>query len=446
MRRMVRKEGAFGIGAELIEIANRELRPRLELDLKALEGSLARSGVSGAIGRTLENLVGKIASFEVSLPSWGLGTGGTRFARFPGAGEPMSVFEKLEDAAVVQELSRGAGSVSLHMPWDAADPQALREHARRLGLRFDAMNSNTFQDQSGQRLSYKHGSLSHPDLAIRKQAIEHNLSVIRLGKELGSRALTVWLSDGSDAPGQSSFQRSLDRTVSSLREIYSALPADWRLLLEYKPYEPAFYSTVIQDWGTALLVCQALGERAQVLVDLGHHLPGTNIEQIVSRLIGLGRLGGFHLNDSKYGDDDLTAASIKPYQLFLIFCELVEAEREAQKSTRPFGLAYMIDQSHNTKDPVEALILTVEEARRAYAKALLVDCDRLHALQDACDPVLAECALKNAFETDVRPLLAAARLERGGAIDPIGVFRASGYRAERARVRNADRKTGGGIV
>ena len=431
---------------DLIDRSNASLKARLALDLESLRGSLQRSGTLLALDTTLEEIMDRVAGFEVVLPSWGLGTGGTRFGRFPGPGEPTSVFEKLEDAALVQQLTRGAGAVSLHVPWDSGASRALSECAQGLGLRFDAMNSNTFQDQPGQRLSYKFGSLSHPESAVRRQAIDHNLEVIAIGEAIGSKALSVWIGDGSDTPGQSNFRRSLERVADSLAEIYKSLPGDWKLFVEYKPYEPAFYSTVIQDWGTALHLCQGLGDRAHVLVDLGHHLPGTNIEQIVSRLIQVGRLGGVHLNDSKYGDDDLTAGSIRPFQLFLIFCELVAAEREARKSRQMSAPTYLIDQSHNTRDPIEALIVTVEEARRAYAKALFVDFERLAELQDASDPVLAELVLKNAFETDVRPVLAAVRLRDGGAIDPIGIFRESGYRLAKARERKPDWKTAGGMV
>lgn len=434
------------VPSQHLEAANAAARSHLEQDYLALQGLLERRGLLARSGRTIDDLTSRILELELAMPSWGLGTGGTRFGRFPGPGEPGSIFEKLEDASVVQTLTGGAPAVSLHLPWDRAEPAALVESARVLGLRFDAINSNTFQDQSGQGRSYKFGSLSHPDRAVRRQAIEHNLEVVEFGRRTGSRALTVWLSDGADAPGQLNFRRSHDRVLESLQEIYRALPPDWRLLLEYKPYEPAFYATVIPDWGTALSLCQALGERAQVLVDLGHHLPGTNIEQIVARLAASGRLGGFHFNDSRYGDDDLAAGSIKPYQLFLIFCELVDAQREARQVGKVFQPAYMIDQSHNTRDPIEALIVTVEELGKAHARALLVDWQRLADFQDSCDSLGAEMVLKNAFDVDVRPLLAMARLRRRAAIDPLATFRSSGYRDAKSRERRADRKTAGGIV
>lgn len=400
-----------------------------ERDYGALAERLERRGVRA------DEIVDLVGRFEVALPSWAFGTGGTRFGRFPGPGEPRTLGEKLEDAAVVHRLTRAAPRISLHIPWDEPPPPdlaALRQHAADLGLGFDAVNSNTFQDQPGQRLSYKLGSLSHADAAVRRQAVEHHLHVVEVGQALGAAAITVWLADGSNYPGQVSLRKSFDRVLDCLRAVYTALPAGWRLFTEHKPYEPAFYATVVQDWGSSLLLAQALGERAQCLVDLGHHLPNTNIELVVARLLGAGKLGGFHFNDSKYGDDDLTAGSIKPYGLFLIFHELVEAERERLAGFRP---AYMIDQSHNIKDPIEDLLQTVDQLQRAYAKAQLVDHEALAAYQDSGDVVMAERALKDAFETDVRPLVAETRRRAGAALDPVLAFRASGYRAHVAAQR-----------
>ncbi|HET8655080.1 MAG TPA: TIM barrel protein [Longimicrobiaceae bacterium] len=406
-----------------------ETLQRHERDLRALAERLERRGVR--VDATVE----AVGSFEVAVPSWAFGTGGTRFGRFPGAGEPRNVVEKLEDAAVVHRLTGATPRVSLHIPWDEPeDPGALREEAARLGLGFDAVNSNTFQDQAGQALSYKLGSFSHPDAAVRRQAVEHHLHVIEVGKALGSKALTVWLADGSNYPGQMSLRGSFERVRECLREVYAALPQDWRLFTEHKPYEPAFYATVVQDWGSSLLLAQSLGERAQCLVDLGHHLPGTNVELVVARLLGAGKLGGFHFNDSKYGDDDLTAGSIRPYGLFLVFHELVLAERERLPGFRP---AYMIDQSHNLKDPIEAMLQTVDQLQQAYAKAQLVDHRTLAACQETGDVMMAERALKEAFETDVRPIVAEARRRSGGALDPVLAFRASRYRERAAAARGA---------
>jgi L-rhamnose isomerase/sugar isomerase len=345
----------------------------------------------------------------------------------------------MEDAAVVHRLTGGTPRVSLHIPWDApSDPAALLDQARALGLGFDAVNSNTFQDQPGQRHSYKLGSFSHADPAVRRQAVEHHLQVIEVGEALGSRAISIWLGDGSNYPGQMSLRKSFDRVLGCLQEVYAALPDGWRLFTEHKPYEPAFYATVVQDWGSSLLLAQSLGDRAQCLVDLGHHLPNTNIELVVARLLGAGKLAGFHFNDSKYGDDDLTAGSIKPYGLFLIFHELVLAERERLAGFDP---AYMIDQSHNIKDPVEDMLQTVDQLQLAYAKAQLVDHAALDGHQESGDVVMAERTLKAAFEADARPLVAEARRRNGAALDPVLAFRASGYRAEKARER-----VGGGYV
>jgi len=400
---------------------------RHDRDFAALADSLARRGVDA------NDLVARVQRFEVAIPSWALKTGGTRFGRFPGAGEPRTLAETLDDAAVVQRLSRATPRVSLHIPWDTPDdPAAVLEQARTLGIGFDAINSNTFQDQPGQKLSYKLGSFSNPDAGVRRQAIEHHLHVIEIGKALGVDALTVWLADGSNYPGQMSLRASFDRVLDCLREVYAAMPEQWRVFTEHKPYEPAFYATVVQDWGSSLLLAQALGDRAQCLVDLGHHLPNTNIEMVVARLLGVGKLGGFHFNDSKYGDDDLTAGSIKPYGLFLIFHELVLAEKERLAGFRP---AYMIDQSHNIKDPIEAMLQSVEQLQLAYAKAQLVDHDTLAGHQASGDVIMAERTLKAAFETDLRPLIAEGRRRLGGAIDPVAEFRQSGYRAAKAKER-----------
>lgn len=394
---------------------------------EALSEQLEQSGVS------VERVIQQVGEFDVAIPSWALGTGGTRFGRFPGPGEPRDIFEKMEDIAVINQLTTTSSSVSLHIPWDEPDdPAALRAHADRLGLTFDAVNSNTFQDQPGQALSYKFGSLCHTDAAVRKQAIEHNLHVMEVGKTLGSKALSIWLSDGSNYPGQMHLRKSFERVLSSLQEIYRELPGDWRLFTEHKPFEPAFYATVVQDWGSSYMLAQALGDQAFCLVDLGHHLPNTNVELVVARLLTAGKLGGFHFNDNMYGDDDLTTGSIRPYRLFLVFNELVDAAYEGLK---PFEPAYMIDQSHNLKDPIEALLQSVVALQRAYAQALLVDRAALATYQEENDVLMAEETLKRAFQTDVEPLIAEVRRRRGGAIDPVGVFRESGYRKQMAEER-----------
>jgi len=369
----------------------------------------------------LSELISKIAAFQIAVPSWALGAGGTRFGRFSIGGEPRNLEEKLKDIGLLARLTKKTDAVSLHIPWDIPkDVVAVRQQAAELGIGFDAMNSNTFQDY-GQPLSYKMGSLSNPNPDIRAQAIGHNLEVIEIGKSLGSKGLTVWLADGSNFPGQANFRNALQWTTDSLKKIYSALPADWKLLLEYKPYEPNFYHTVIPDWGTSALICRQLGDRAKVLVDLGHHLPNTNIEQIVATLMQQNMLAGFHFNDSKYGDDDLSTGSIKPYQLFLIFCELIAGGEDQAQVWE--SISWMIDASHNVKDPLEDLIQALEAISLSYAKALLVDRAKLAICQLEGDVVGAQEVLQAAFQTDVRALVREARVQSGGEADPLAYFR-----------------------
>ncbi|WP_417689211.1 L-rhamnose catabolism isomerase [Roseibium sp.] len=425
------------IETSLIAGENEARLSDLKRDYQTLGEKLDRRGIA------IDAVKRKVAAYGVAVPSWGVGTGGTRFARFPGAGEPRGIFDKLEDCAVINELTRATPNVSLHIPWDKADPAVLKGKAEELGLGFDAMNSNTFQDQAGQAHSYKFGSLTHTDAATRQQAIDHNIECIELGKAIGSKALTIWIGDGSNFPGQTNFTRQFERYLQSAKAIYAQIPADWRLFTEHKMYEPAFYSTVVQDWGTNYMIAQELGEKAYCLVDLGHHAPNVNIEMIVARLIQFGKLGGFHFNDSKYGDDDLDTGSIDPYRLFLVFNELVDAE---VRNVAGFDPAHMLDQSHNVTDPIESLMVSAMEVQRAYAQALLVDRVALDGYQNDNDPLMATATLKAAFRTDVEPILAMARLEAGGAIDPVGAYRASGYRKKVAQIRPEASGAGGGIV
>ncbi len=378
-------------------------------------------------GIDAEEIVDKLADFQVAIPSWALGSGGTRFGRFSTGGEPASLEQKLDDIGLLHALTQTAGAVSLHIPWDIpGDAAAIKQRADEHGIVFDAVNSNTFQDQSEQAQSYKYGSLADRQAAVREQAVAHNAEVIRYGKLLGSKSLTVWLADGASFPGQNNFRQSLQNTQRSLQNIYQELPDDWRMFIEYKPYEPNFYSTVIQDWGTSLLLAEGCGKKAFCLVDLGHHLPNTNIEQIVATLMMKGKLGGFHFNDSKYGDDDLTVGSIKPYQLFLIFNELVFGMNNNDANNPP--LAWMIDASHNIKDPLEDLIQSLEAIQLAYAQALLVDTPALQAAQEDNDVVLGQEILQDAYRTDVRPLIREARLRKDGALDPISLYRTMSVR------------------
>lgn len=372
----------------------------------------------------LDDVLRKLIAFQVAIPSWALGTGGTRFGRFPGGGEPRNLEEKIEDIGLLHSLNQSSGAISLHIPWDIPEnPTAIKVLAAQHNIRFDAVNSNTFQDQKDQQHSYKFGSLQHVRKEVRQQAIDHNLEVIRYGTELGSEAITVWLSDGSSFPGQLNFRKAFERTLESLEKIYAGLPDNWKMFVEYKAFEPNFYSMTVGDWGQSLLYATKLGPKAYTLVDLGHHLPNANIEQIVSLLLMEGKLGGFHFNDSKYGDDDLTVGSIRPYQLFLIFNELVEG-MDARAMDPATDLGWMIDASHNVKDPLEDLLQSVEAIMIAYAQALLIDRKALTRAQEGNDVVLAQEILQTAYRTDVRPLVAEARMRAGGAIQPIALFRA----------------------
>jgi L-rhamnose isomerase / sugar isomerase len=428
----------FEIDNGFIAEQNRKAETELAEDYDYLSKKLHRRNID------IDNLTALAQALEVAVPSWGVGTGGTRFARFPMPGEPRDIFEKIEDCAAVFKLVRSTPAVSLHIPWDKpANPAELRKFAREYDLHFDAMNSNTFQDQPGQVFSYKFGSLTHPDPGVRRQAVEHNIECIEIGKMLGSKALTVWIADGGNFPGQLHSRRALERYLESMHVIYKALPDNWRVFLEHKLYEPAFYSTVINDWGTSFYCARELGPKALCLVDLGHHAPNVNIEMIVARLIQLGKLGGFHFNDSKYGDDDLDAGSIKPFQLFLVFNELVDAEL---CSIPYFDPAYMLDQSHNITDPLESLMMSAIELTRAYVQAHLVDRQQLTEAQEKCDALTALAILKAAFTTDVAPILAVARKRSGGAIEPIRTYRASGYRQRKAEERPALKRVSAGIV
>jgi L-rhamnose isomerase / sugar isomerase len=428
----------FEISADFIASENRRAEAAHREDYVALGRQLERRGIS------IEAMTVRAMAYAVAVPTWGVGTGGTRFARFPGPGEPRHIHDKLADCGVIQQLVRSTPTVSPHFPWDkVSDYNALRQAASQFGLGFDAVNSNTFQDQKDQPLSYKFGSLSHGNKPTRQQAIEHNIECIEIGKQLGSTALTVWIADGTNFPGQQSLTKSFDDYLDACTQIYNALPKNWLMFLEHKMYEPAFYSTVISDWGSSLLAAQALGDKAKCLVDLGHHAPNTNIEQIVARLIHAKKLAGFHFNDSKYGDDDLDAGSIDPYRLFRVFNELIDAETRGVPGFNP---AYMIDQSHNVTDPIESLMSSATEILRSYVQASLIDRKALATLQADNDVMAAQNLLKAAYITDVSPILAEARLRKGGALLAIETYRASGYRKAKTSERPAVVGTTSGIV
>ena len=428
----------FEISADFINTANTKAEAAHREDYDALGRQLERRGIA------IETMTARAMAYAVAVPTWGVGTGGTRFARFPGPGEPRHIHDKLADCGVINQLVRCTPNVSPHFPWDkVSDYNALRQEASQYELGFDAVNSNTFQDQKGQSRSYKFGSLSHASKTTRQQAVEHNIECIEIGKQLGSTALTVWIADGTNFPGQQNLTKSFDDYLEACSQIYAALPKNWLMFLEHKMYEPAFYSTVISDWGSSLLAAQELGEKAKCLVDLGHHAPNSNIEQIVARLIHAKKLAGFHFNDSKYGDDDLDAGSIDPYRLFRVFNELVDAE---SRKVLGFNPAYMIDQSHNVTDPIESLMSSATEILRCYVQASLIDRTALAALQEDNDVMGAQLALKAAYITDVSPILAEARLRRGGALSAIETYRASGYRQAKANERPAVAGSSSGIV
>ena len=410
----------------------------LTSDYEALGAHLARRGIG------IEGVLEKAMAFSVAVPSWGAGTGGTRFARFPGKSEPRNIFEKLEDCAVINQLVRITGEVSPHFPWDVVDDMGeVKGAADQHGLIFGPVNSNTFQDQQGQAHSYKYGSLSHSDKATREQAVAHNIDCIEWGKAIGSDVLTVWVGDGSNFAGQSNFTRQFERYLASMEDIYKALPDDWRMFIEHKMFEPSFYSTVIQDWGSNILAAQHLGEKCFSLVDLGHHAPNVNIEMIVARLIQFEKLAGFHFNDSKYGDDDLDSGSLHPFQQFLIFNELIDADHRGAKNFKP---EYMLDQSHNMTDPIESLATSAVAVQRSYVQALLIDRPQLEGFQDENDAMMASQCLKTAYQTDVTPILSMARHKTGGAIDPVGFYRSLNYRESLEAKRPASANPSSGIV
>ena len=420
---------------ETINLINQSSTKQHSQEFELLAEKLTKEGID------VETLLRQLEKFQIAVPSWALGAGGTRFGRFKFGGAPRTLLEKIEDVGLLHALTKNSNAISLHIPWDIPeDIQEIKEAAIAQRLSFDAVNSNTFQDQVNQKYSYKYGSLSHADKAVREQAIAHNKEVIQIGESLGSKSITVWLADGSNFPGQNNFQKSLYRTLDSLQEITKSMPKNWRLFIEYKPYEPNFYSTVIQDWGTSFLLANACGPQAFTLVDLGHHLPNTNIEQIVATLLMQGKLGGFHFNDSKYGDDDLTVGSIQPYKLFLIFNELVYG-MATNKNNPP--LAWMIDASHNNKDPLEDLLQSIDAILESFAKALLIDQKALHQAQQYNDVVMCQELLQNAFKTDVRPLIREIRLRKGGALDTLQVYRETKQRQIRIQQRGVDALSSG---
>ena len=371
-------------------------------------------------------MLSRLGALEIETPSWGYGNSGTRFHVYPWPGAARTVWERIDDAALVHELTGCCPSVALHIPWDTVDDwSALGEYAHGRGIRIGAINPNLFGDDS-----YRLGSLANPDAAVRRRALDHCLECVEIAGRLGSEIVSLWLADGTNYPGQDDLRGRHARLLAGLEELYAALSPDQKLLVEYKFFEPAFYSTDLPDWGTAALACRRLGPQAQVLVDTGHHPQGTNIEQIVALLVAEGLLGGFHFNNRKYADDDLIVGSIDPFELFRIMHEIALAEAEA-------ATAFMIDQSHNVEGKIDAMLQSVMNIQTAYAKALLIDDAVLTTAQAEGDVLGAHRALTDAFETDVRPLLARWRADKGLDPDPVRTFRDGGYAKHRARERGS---------
>jgi len=368
---------------------------------------------------------------KIETPSWGYADSGTRFNIFEQESSAHTLTQKLEDAAEVHRYTGICPTVAIHIPWDRVDSwEEAYTHATDLGLRIGAVNPNLFQEKE-----YKLGSLCHPNASVRQKAVDHIRECIEIAKEVDSTIISLWIPDGTNYPGQGSFRGRKTRLESALRDIYETLPPKMRLLIEYKFFEPAFYHTDVFDWGTAYLLCMHLGDRAQVLVDLGHHPLGTNIEQIVALLLDEQKLGGFHFNNKKYADDDLVVGSINPYELFLIYCELVEASLDKKTEAAARRVAYMIDQSHNIKNKVEAMIQSVMNIQEMYAKALLVDRGALSEARNEGRVIDAEECLKDAFSTDVRPLLRELREEMEIDPNPLDAFRKSGYTKKKVTQR-----------
>jgi L-rhamnose isomerase / sugar isomerase len=366
----------------------------------------------------------RLAALEIETPSWGYGNSGTRFHVYPWPGAARTVHERIADAALVHRLTGCCPSVALHIPWDAVEDYAsLRRYAEEEGVRLGAINPNLFGSDE-----YRLGSLCNPDAGVRARALEHCRECVAVAQAVGSTALSLWLADGTNYPGQDDLRSRFGRLVEGLEQLYAELPERMSLLVEYKFFEPGFYSTDLPDWGTAALVCRRLGSRAKVLVDTGHHPLGTNVEQIVALLLAEGLLGGFHFNNRKYADDDLIVGSIDPFELFRIM-------REIARGADTGKVAFMIDQSHNVEGKIDAMVQSVMNIQTAYAKALLVDEDRLAAAQGEGDVLGAHRTLLEAFETDVRPILARLRAEAGVDADPVAAFRKGGYAASRTRDR-----------
>lgn len=383
-------------------------------------------------GVDLEQVKEKIKNFKIETPSWGYGDSGTRFKVFQQVGVPRNPFEKIDDAAVVHQLTGACPSVAIHIPWDKVDDYGeLKAYAEAKGLSIGAVNPNVFQDDD-----YIFGSVTNSNPKIRRKATDHLLECADIAKTVGSKVISLWFSDGTNYPGQADLRKRKHWMYEALAELYEALEPDMRMLIEYKFFEPAFYHTDLADWGMAFNMANKLGEKAQVLVDLGHHAQGTNVEHIVAYLLDEKKLGGFHFNNRKYADDDLITGTMNPYELFLIFYQIIDAARDEDAEVRQTAenIAYMIDQSHCIEPKIPAMIRSVLNVQTQYAKALLIDLDKVHKAQEAQDVLAAENAVREAFEFDVKPLLEAVREEMGVPVDPMQAYLKSGY-AEKIKAR-----------
>jgi L-rhamnose isomerase/sugar isomerase len=383
----------------------------------------------------VEAVKARLKAQHIETPSWGYANSGTRFKTFPWPGAARTVYEKLDDAGYIHRLTGIAPSVAVHIPWDKTDDYAgLRDYAQAQGVSIGAVNPNLFQDEQ-----YKLGSITHPSGSVREEAIVHMVECCEIMGKTGSKLLSLWFADGTNYAGQDSISERKHRMESALAEVYKHLPQGSRMLIEYKFFEPAFYHTDLADWGMAYATALKLGEQAQVLVDTGHHAQGTNVAHIVSFLLDEGRLGGFHFNARRYADDDLIVGTNNPFELFEIYTELVAAGDKAK------DVAYMIDQSHNIEPKLEAMLVSVLNCQTAYARALIVDYKRLRERQNAGDVLGAHRIVVDAFDTDVRPLLAQVRLEMGLNPDPLVAYRADDYAKHIAEKRGTADAAGGGF-
>lgn len=376
-------------------------------------------------GIDLDAVKSKLKSLQVETPSWGYGDSGTRFKVFQQEGVPRNPFEKFEDAAQVHKYTGICPSVAVHIPWDKVDDyDKLKQHASDLGLRIGAVNPNLFQEDE-----YKFGSVTNSDPAVRRKATEHLLECVDIAKTVGSNVLSLWFADGTNYPGQDSIRERKHRMFESLKQMYDAMTPDMRMLIEYKFFEPAFYHTDLADWGMSYNMALKLGPQAEVLVDTGHHAQGTNVEHIVAYLLDEQRLGGFHFNSRKYADDDLMVGAHNPYELFLIFYQILDAARDSNEGIRKNAenIAYMLDQCHNLERKIPAVIQSIVNVQTQYAKALMINFDEVKQAQEKHDVLAAENAVREAYEIDVKPLLAAVREEMGVAVDPVKAYLASGY-------------------